>query len=250
MKILDIPNCKIGIEENKPKAIEEMKKRTADISGAEVVSLPSTYPQGAEKVLIYSTTGRTVAEGELPSNQGVIVMNVSTVGFLMRYIRTGMPLVSKRITVDGSAVGDKRGNYRAAIGTPASEILSFCGADNIGEILYGGPMMGLSLADENQPLIKVNNAILAFTKPDEHKTTSCIRCGRCIRACPVDLMPVSLESAYDRGDSAELKRLKINLCINCGCCSYVCPAGRRLAEKNQLAKAYVAKTDKKSAAKK
>lgn len=250
MKILDIPNCKIGIEENKPKAIEEMKKRTADISGAEVVSLPSTYPQGAEKVLIYSTTGRTVAEGELPSNQGVIVMNVSTVGFLMRYIRTGMPLVSKRITVDGSAVWDKRGNYRAAIGTPASEILSFCGADNIGEILYGGPMMGLSLADENQPLIKVNNAILAFTKPDEHKTTSCIRCGRCIRACPVDLMPVSLESAYDRGDSAELKRLKINLCINCGCCSYVCPAGRRLAEKNQLAKAYVAKTDKKSAAKK
>ena len=97
-------------------------------------------------------------------------------------------------------------------------------------------MMGMALDSADRPVIKVNNAILAFKDIPETKTTSCIRCGRCVRACPVKLMPVSLESAYDRGDTAELERLKVRLCINCGCCSYVCPANRRLAEKNQLAK--------------
>lgn len=237
MKMLEIKCCKIGIEENKPSAIAEMKRLTQNDENISVVSLPSSYPQGAEKVLIYSATGRTVMEGELPSNAGIIVMNVSTASFIMRYIKTGMPLVSKRITVDGSAVGEKKGNYIAAIGTPAADILNYCGAENISEILYGGPMMGVSVADENQPVIKMNNAILAFSEASVHETSSCIRCGRCIRACPVKLMPVSLESAYDRGDAAELNRLKINLCINCGCCTYVCPAGRHLAEKNQLAKA-------------
>lgn len=238
MKMLEIKSCVIGIEENKPDAISEMNRLLEGSEDISVAALPSSYPQGAEKVLIYSAAGRTVMEGELPSSCGVLVMNVSTAAFIMNYVKTGMPLISKRITVDGSAVDEnKRGNYITPVGTPAADVLNFCGCENISEILYGGPMMGVSVADENQPVIKMNNAVLAFSDTAHINTSSCIRCGRCIRACPVKLMPVSLESAYDRGDAAELSRLKINLCINCGCCTYVCPAGRHLAEKNQLAKA-------------
>jgi len=241
MKMLDIPNCKIGIESNKPSAIALMKKQTADKSAIEVVSLPSSYPQGAEKVLIYTAAGRVVAEGELPSHQGVIVMNVSTVAFIIRYIRTGMPLISKRLTIDGDAVTKNNGNYRVLVGTPVSDLLEYCGAEEYGKLLYGGPMMGIALDNAERPIIKVNNALLAFRSTAEPVTTSCIRCGRCIRACPVKLMPTSLESAYDREDTAELERLKVMLCINCGCCSYVCPANRHLAEKNQLAKGLLMK---------
>lgn len=245
MKQLDIKFCKIGIESNKPAAIAHIKKLTADMQGVEVISLPSFYPQGAEKVLIYSATGRTVAEGELPAHQGVLVMNVSTIGFIMEYIKTGMPLISKRITVDGSAVKANKGNYRAAVGTPVSEILAHCQAEDAEKILYGGPMMGVSVSSDSQPILKTNNAILAFSESGTKETTACIRCGRCIKACPVKLMPVSLEGAYDRKDTAELERLKVNLCINCGCCTYVCPAHRHLAEKNQLAKAMVMAAKKK-----
>lgn len=245
MKYLEIPNCIIGIEGNKPLAIADMKKRIAEDKTVTVHTLPSLYPQGAEKVLIYSLTGRIVAEGELPSNMGVMVLNVSTVGFIARYIKTGMPLVSKRLTLDGDCVTKSKGNYRVLIGTHISEVAEYCGAEEAGQLLFGGPMMGYPVSMGDQTVQKGTNALLAFKKPREIITTSCIRCGRCIRACPVDLMPVQLESAYDTKNAAELMHLKINLCINCGCCTYVCPANRRLAEKNQLAKAFAAEETKK-----
>ncbi|MCM1523768.1 MAG: electron transport complex subunit RsxC [Ruminococcus sp.] len=247
MKYLEIPSCIIGIEENKPAAIADMKKRTAGDTDITVVSLPSLYPQGAEKVLIYSLTGRTVAEGELPANQGVLVLNVSTAAFIEQYVRTGMPLISKRLTVDGDAVKKNKGNYRVLIGTAVSEITEFCGAEDAEQLLFGGPMMGFPVSGHDQTVTKGNNAFLAFRKPRSVTTTACIRCGRCIRACPVKLMPVLLESAYDTKNADELAQLKINLCINCGCCTYVCPANRRLAEKNRLAKAFAAEELKKKA---
>ncbi len=235
MKMLSIKQCRIGIESNKPDAIKLMKELCRNDEGIEVTELPQSYPQGAEKVLIYTCTGRTVMEGTLPSASGVIVMNVSTVGFIAEYVRTGMPLVSRRLTVDGTAVKNK-GNYRVPIGTPVSYLLEQCEAQTPKKVLYGGPMMGTALYDTDQPVMKINNAVLAFTDEKKAETTACIRCGRCIRACPVRLMPTSLESAYDREDKEELKRLRVGLCINCGCCTYVCPAHRPLAEKNQLAK--------------
>lgn len=244
MELMNIPMCKIGIEENKPSAIKLMTEKTANMKGVSVVTLPSSYPQGAEKVLIHSCTGRIVAEGELPSNQGVVVMNVSTVGFISRYLKTGMPLTEKRLTLDGNAATKNQGNYIVPIGTAVSELLSFCGAENPEKVLYGGPMMGFPLYDTEQVVTKVNNAVLAFKDVKTPETTACIRCGRCIRACPLNLMPTLLEQAYDRRDSAELARLKVNLCMNCGCCSYVCPANRHLAEKNQLAKALLPKPKK------
>ncbi|MGN1137715.1 MAG: electron transport complex subunit RsxC [Oscillospiraceae bacterium] len=245
MKMLSIPSCKIGIENNKPKAIELLREKTASDNSIDIVSLPSSYPQGAEKVLIYSCTERIVAEGELPSNQGVVVMNVSTIGFLMNYIKTGMPLVSKRLTLDGNALTKNQGNYRVLIGTMVTELLDYCGAEEPDKLLYGGPMMGMSLSKADQPVIKVNNAILALKDVKNPEPTSCIRCGRCVRACPLNLMPTELESAYDRRDVESLVKLKVSLCMNCGCCTYVCPANRHLAEKNQLAKGLLPRPAKK-----
>lgn len=238
-KYLDIPNCKICIEKNKPKAIALLKDKTADKKSIEVVTLPSTYPQGAEKVIIYSATGKVVAEGELPSNQGVLVMNVSSAAFVSRYLETGMPIVSKRITLDGNAITKNKGNYIVPIGTRVSEILEYGGAEKPEKVLYGGPMMGFPLYDTDQPILKTTNAILAFKDIKEPKTTACIRCGSCIRVCPMNLMPVEIESAYKAKDVEALQSLKIMLCMNCGCCSYICPAHRPLAEINQLAKGLI-----------
>lgn len=244
-KYLGIPYCKICIENNKPDAIELMKKKTAELKSIDVVTLPSSYPQGAEKVIVYSATGRIVAEGELPSNQGVIVMNVSTASFINRYCRKGIPLVTRRLTLDGPAVTKNYGNYFVPIGTRVSELLEYCGAEKAEKVLYGGPMMGLCLYDTDQPVLKNNNAIIAYDKVDELKTTNCIRCGSCISACPFNLMPVSIESAYKAKDVEALKDLKVMLCMNCGCCSYACPAHRPLAEINQLAKGLIPRPAKK-----
>jgi electron transport complex protein RnfC len=238
MKHLSIPETIIGIESNKPAAIAALNALISDTPEITVHTLPSSYPQGAEKVLIHSATGRITAEGELPSDQGIIVMNVSTVAFIYDYSMTGRPLIEKRITIDGTAVR-KPANVKAPIGTPVSVLLDFADTDKnkIKKLIAGGPMMGACLTDIDTPVVKTSNAFLAMAEFREIKPTACIRCARCINACPMRLMPTELEKAYLRKDAAALAELKVNLCINCGACTYVCPAGRKLAETHQLAKA-------------
>lgn len=237
LKMLDIPKAKLAIEANKPEAIEKFTKMTENDDSIEVFTLTSSYPQGAEKVIIYNTTGKIVKDGELPSDEGVIVMNVSTVSFIYRYTKTGMPLTSKRLTVDGDAVGEPK-NVRAVIGTPFREILEFCKTDmeSVKKLIGGGPMMGMSLPSADMPVVKTTNALLAVKSYDERKPTACIRCGRCVNVCPLGIMPAEIERAYKIRNIEELKSLKVTLCINCGSCTYVCPANRKLAETNQLAK--------------
>ncbi|MGN0601711.1 MAG: electron transport complex subunit RsxC [Oscillospiraceae bacterium] len=243
--ILKIENVYIGVEDNKPKAIRLLKEKTAEDDSINVVKLRSSYPQGAEKVIAFYCTGRIIQEGNLPSDHGIIVMNVSTVGFINNYIKTGMPLVERRLTVDGDAVG-KPCNVKAPIGTHISKILEFAqtDTDSVNKLISGGPMMGMCVYDFETPLSKTNNAFLAMKKKTEKKSilkqgqTNCIRCGRCVAACPLGLMSAALEKAYDNKDRETLNKLKINLCMNCGSCSYVCPAKRNLAEKNQLAKGF------------
>ncbi|MDR0947590.1 MAG: electron transport complex subunit RsxC [Ruminococcus sp.] len=237
-KILGIPFCKICIEDNKPEAIALMKKKIADSNCIDVVTMPSLYPQGAEKVVIYKGTGRIVCEGQLPVNVGVVVLNVSTVAFIAQYARTGIPLIKKRLTLDGTAIKRNAGNYLVPVGTPIKDLLDFGGAENVKTVLYGGPMMGVSVYDTAQPVLKSTNAILAFSEDiTAPVATDCIRCGKCMRTCPLNLMPMQIEKAYKTKDIDGLKDLRLMLCMNCGCCSYACPAHRPLAEYNQLAKA-------------
>lgn len=236
MKYCEIPNARLCIENNKPAAIQLLKEMAADNPKVEVVELPSAYPQGAEKMIVYSATGRIIQEGQLPSHQGVLVMNVSTTAFLAKYLRTGMPLVSRRMTVDGTAV-ERPGNFEVRIGAAVSELLDYVGAKDYCQVISGGPMMGTCLYDINMPVTKTCNALLAMKEAPVKKVTNCIRCGRCLKACPMNLMPTELEKAYDRRDVSTLQALRVGLCMNCGSCTYICPAGRSLAEKNQLAKA-------------
>ena len=237
---LGIKFAKLAIESNKPEAIKNFTEMADRDDSIEIITLPSAYPQGAEKVIIYNSTGRIVNEGSLPADVGVIVMNVSTVAFLYRYMQTGMPLVTRRLTVDGNAVREPQ-NISAVIGTSFRTILEFCKADveSIIKLIAGGPMMGMSVPDIEMPVVKTSNALLAFDHYDERQTSSCIRCGRCVRVCPLGLMPADIDRAYKIKDIEELKKLKVMLCMNCGSCTYVCPANRKLAETNQLAKALI-----------
>lgn len=237
---LGIKNAKLAIESNKPEAINNFIKMAEDDDTIDIVTLPSVYPQGAEKIIIYNSTGRTVKEGELPSDEGVIVINVSTVAFLCRYMKTGMPLVKRRLTVDGNAVGEPK-NISAIIGTSFSKLLEFCKTDMdaVIKLIGGGPMMGMSLPSADMPVVKTSNALLAIKSYDERKTSSCIRCGRCARVCSLGLIPADIDRAYRIRNVEELKELKVTLCMNCGSCTYVCPANRKLAETNQLAKTLI-----------
>lgn len=239
-KILNIEKTYICIEDNKPDAIKILTDLTSNDNSVKIKKLPAFYPQGAEKVIAYNATGRIIKEGELPSNQGIIVMNVSTASFLNRYFKTGIPLMQRRITIDGDAVKSPC-NVIAPVGTSVAELLEFAEyeKDKVKKVLTGGLMMGTCLYDINTPVTKTNNAIIALKKQTEKVQTNCIRCGRCINACPMGLMPTELEKAYKAKNSDMLNSLKVNLCMNCGSCSYVCPAKRNLAETNQLAKEFI-----------
>lgn len=237
---LGIKYAKIAVEANKPKAIEKFRDMAENDDTIDIVTLPSSYPQGAEKVIIYNSTGRIVQEGQLPSDVGVIVLNVSTTAFIYRYIKTGIPLITRRVTVDGNAVG-KPQNVCAIIGTPITDILNFCktNIDSVKKVISGGMMMGMCIPDISMPVTKTTNALLAFKRYDDRKTSACIRCGRCVNVCPLGLMPAEIDRAYKIKNIDDLKALKVTLCMNCGSCTYVCPANRKLAETNQLAKSLI-----------
>ena len=242
MKYLEIPRTIIGIEADKPKAISGLKKLLSKEQGISVKRLPSAYPQGAEKVLIYNTTGRTLKEGELPASTGCLVLNCSTVAFISDYIKTGIPLIRRRITVDGNIITAPL-NVVVPIGARLTDIAAYANVFAQPErVIFGGPMMGNCVCDIEMPVSKTNNAVLFMghtTKDVNTAPTACIRCGRCTRACSMRLLPTELETAFDNRDADELNRLKVNLCMNCGACTYVCPAKRNLSEKNQLAKDYL-----------
>ena len=236
---LDIGSIIIGIENNKPEPIEKMRGIAAATEGIEVKVLPAMYPQGGEKMLIYNSTGRIVPEGGLPIDVGVVVLNCTTVVTIARFLKTGMPLVSKCVTVDGSAVDNPK-NIIAPIGAPLRELFDFCGGlkEDVKKVLYGGPMMGIALPSLDMPVIKNTNATLAFTAKDSEppQETACIRCGKCVANCPMNLMALEMERAYLLKKPELLELYHVNLCMECGCCAFNCPAGRPLIQSIKLAK--------------
>lgn len=242
-KLLGVDSVIICVEDNKPEAIRILSEIAAkdDRAGdaVKIMKLRSKYPQGAEKVMIYSATGRVVPSGKLPADVGCVVMNITSVSFLARYLKTGMPLVSKRVTVDGSAVNNPM-NVIVPIGTRICDVIEFTGGlkEEAKKILYGGPMMGMAVYDPEMPVMKQNNAILVFDEKDAvpPEPTACIRCGKCVAHCPMKLMPVAVEQALKVNDIDRLKKLSVLSCMECGCCSYGCPAARPLVQSMKLAK--------------
>ncbi len=242
-EILGFKQVIIGVEDNKPKAIKKLYDIAADKRDANntvrLMKLKSSYPQGAEKVLIYTTTGRVLKMGQLPIDVGCVVMNITSVGALYRYIKTGIPLVKKRLTVDGDAIKEPK-NVIVPIGTSVSDVIEFCGGftEEPEKVLFGGPMMGIAINNLSMAVTKHNNAILAF-KPKYEQTTACIRCGRCVSACPMNLAPAAVETALKLDNIQKLEALNVNYCMECGSCAFVCPAKRPLTQTMRLAKSEV-----------
>ncbi len=238
-KYMKVNRFIIGIESNKKDAIEKIKKLADKTDDVEVHVLPSIYPQGGEKVLVFNTMKRVIPKGGLPLDVGAIVINVTTLSFVGKYLEDGIPLVEKCITVDGSAIKDPK-NMIAPIGTSIADLIEAAGGYKCEprKILYGGPMMGIAVPSDAEPVLKNTNAIIAMDEKEAtpKKTTACIGCGACMNHCPFRLDPREIARAYklDRGE--ELEKLCVDLCMECGCCSFVCPANRPLVQTNKLAK--------------
>lgn len=234
---------KICIEKNKPDAIEVLKKQFASKPYVVIHELNAIYPQGAKQVMLYNATGRVAIAGKRFPSFGALIINVSTLSKMAEYLNTGMPLVERIVTVDGPAV-KKPGNFIAPIGTSIRTLLELTETDleKVGKVVIGGPMNGNATVSIDSPIVKVSNCLLAF---DEKRATlpepsACIRCGRCMEKCPVDINIGAVEYAMkiknEEKREAALIDTGVRQCVDCGCCSYVCPAHRPLLATNQDAK--------------
>ena len=251
-KYFGIKKIIVGIEKNKKRAIVSMKTLEKKIEGLRVSVLPSVYPQGGEKVLVYHTLKKVIPAGKLPINVGCIVCNCTTIAAIGSYLKTGMPLVKKCVTIDGGSVKNPQ-NVIVPIGTLLADVFEFCGGfvSEPEKVLYGGPMMGITVPNLNVPVLKNTNALLALTEKEAKipKATACIRCGSCTNACPFGLAPASILLAYKKKDTALLEKLSVESCMECGCCSFICPANRPLVQTNKLSKALLKETREKEASK-
>lgn len=237
----------IAIEDNKPKAIEAIKDAIDALSPqtVQLVVLRTRYPQGGERQLIISVTGRIVPTGGIPPMIGVLVMNVATACAVADAVVLGLPLTHRIVTVTGQAVS-RPGNLEVPIGTSVGQLLDFCGGtQKAAKVIIGGPMMGMAIADMSTPIIKTTNAITVLTADQVRRASlehsPCIRCGRCLQACPERLNPTLIAHAVKRYDWGLAKENFITACIECGCCSYVCPAKIELAGYIKTGKVFFAR---------
>jgi len=247
MKAIGVENGFIGIEENKPDAIEALERVTKD-TGIKVIALETKYPQGAEKMLIKAILDRKVPVGKLPMDVGVVVNNVGTAMAVYEAIKHSKPLIDRVVTVSGNGVKEPK-NLLVRIGTSFEDVLNQCGGittDGEREVLNGGPMMGIAQTTLDVPVIKGTSGITVLAgkeiKPNAYQP--CIRCASCVEVCPVNLMP------YKIGDQARLYRLDEFkawgglVCIECGCCSYTCPSKRPLLQWIRVGKVKVREKEK------
>ena len=226
MKIFGIHNGHIGIEDNKPEAAKALQAQLCKEDGITVDVLPAKYPQGAEKQLIYAITGKEVPSGGLPAAVGCAVFNAATVKAIHDVVYEGMPLIKRIVTVSGDVLMDPK-NLLVPIGTPFNLLIAACGHhENPYKVLSGGPMMGFSQYDLSVPTIKGVNAITVLGRANKYdvEDSRCLRCGKCVDACPMKLMPVLMYKGLQDNDVDLLKQLNLMDCIECGSCAYTCPA--------------------------
>jgi len=233
MKTVGATAGKIGVEDNKPEAIEALTKAAEGIEGVEVCPMVAKYPQGAEKHLIYSLTGRTVpCGGKLPSEVGVAVSNVGSAAALGRYFATGIPPRERILTVSGKGIKNPQ-NIIVPFGTPFQHCIDACGgiSEDTAKVLAGGGMTGICVQDFSVPVVLGTSGITCLTESEMLAPPSnCIRCGRCVENCPLHLRPLLIANAVERNDPLALIRVHGGDCEECGICSYVCPANRPLIE--------------------
>lgn len=239
MKALGVKRGVIGIENNKPDAIELLTNKIKYEHGLEVVSLKTKYPQGAEKMLIKAVTGKEVPPGKLPMDVGAVIQNIGTAIAIHDAIVKGEVLITAALTVSGKGIKNPK-NLIIPVGTTIQTVIDYCGGvtDDAVKIVVGGPMMGTAQFDLHAPVMKATSGILVLTKEEvaENPETPCLRCGQCVGACPLNLMPTKLSrySQLNRFDDAE--GAGITVCMECGTCSYTCPANIPLVQWIRLGK--------------
>lgn len=247
-KLLGIQKAIIAIDENKPQAIEIMTRLTKSYVGVNVRTCESKYPQGSEKQLITAITGREVPIAKRPIDIGCIVQNVGTVFAVYEAVMKKKPLFERIITVSGDAA-EKSANFRVRIGTPADFLINKIGGltENTAEVIFGGPFMGTSVANLQAPVTKLTSGILLLSGKIAAKEpeTACIRCGKCVDACPQGLMPFEIARRARNNDFSQLMQLHARDCIECGSCAYICPARIPLLDYCKISKAEAKKILKK-----
>ncbi len=244
MKALSVEKAFVGIENNKPDAIKHLKKIVKNYKGIQIVPLKVKYPQGGEKQLIKAITGREVPSGALPIAVGAVVQNVGTVFAVYEAVQKNKPLIERVVTVTGKELKNPS-NFLVRIGTPISEMIDAAGGipEGTGKIVSGGPMMGRSLSSVDSPMTKGTSGILLIPKPEakRRKSLDCIRCAKCISACPMGLEPYLLMTAAEKSMWEKCENESIMDCIECGSCSFTCPANRALLDYIRLGKSTVGK---------
>ena len=240
MKAVEAPKGIIVIEDNKPDAVELLKSKCEAYDDIEVTVAKTKYPQGAEKMLIKRVLGRMVPSGGLPADVGAVVCNVSTVKAISDAIQKGMPLIERVVSVTGERI-KKPGNYLVRIGTNVKEVIDYCGGITGGDdyiVKMGGPMMGIQLSGLDVAVIKGTNGIIAIEK-DESEAVACIKCGRCVDVCPMELSPLYFAKYHDEENWQGMKDKNVMDCMECRCCEYICSSKIPLLSKIKAGKAAV-----------
>lgn len=244
MKALNVEKAMVGIESNKPDAVKHLKELAKRFAGISVHSLTVKYPQGAEKQLIKTLTGREVPSGKLPIDVNAVVHNVATAYAVYEAVQKNKPIIERVVTVTGKSLSNP-GNYLVRIGSPVNALIEAAGGlpNDTGKIVSGGPMMGKAIQNTSIPVVKGMSGIVLFSASESVRTETkpCIRCAKCAAACPMNLEPhmlatVSMKAMYERAEHEEITN-----CIECGSCSYICPAGRPLLDYIRLGKSTVMK---------
>lgn len=244
MQCLGVDRAVIGVEKNKPDAIEALQRTLPPDLDVSVMPLTVKYPQGAEKMLIEVVIGRQVPSGKLPMHVGAVVQNVGSIATIAEVFETGLPLVERIVTVTGPGVR-RPANLIVPVGTMLRDVLDFCGGvtDDAAEIVFGGPMMGTSQPDMRTPLVKGTTGVVVLGAGDvkPKRTYPCIKCGHCLDACPVFLNPSRLGILAQAGRYEEMEDNHLFDCMLCGCCSYVCPSNIPLSQMFALSKSALRK---------